>query len=588
MNRRQKLIQQQFLNNEKAVIKRLKQVYGQSQKDIESKINNLSFKIGELQQEYDWLDPDDPERAKIKSMIQSKIYQKQYQEQLKSQVDGILKQMQTQSYLTVSAYLDECYTDGFIGTIFDAQGQGVPIMTPINQESMVRAVQLESKISKGLYTRLGEDVDLLKRKITAQVSRSISTGMTFAQTAQQLAGYTNIGFNNAVRIARTEGHRVQTTAAMDAMIAAKEKGADIVKQWDSTLDGKTRPSHISVDGEIRELDKPFSNGLDFPGDPAGGAAEVVNCRCALLQRANWALSDEQFTKMNNFTRQLESFDSPDTYKEFKKSFFSSENKKYMNYVQSMENKYHTKDFPKLLKKMTDSEYQHYFNLLGANPVYNKSVKNQFTRVETETSNELKQLQIEYNAVRDHIKSLSDDDIIRMISGGDRTSGSCASVALAYVGQKQGWNVLDFRGGDSRWYFSGKANKVKMFKALGVTSIEENSAKSNLTNGKRILKQLAGGKEYYLSVGRHAAIVRNTGGVLQYLELQSPNKSGWHDFDNIANTLKYRFGCTSSSAHYPIAYATDISQLTGNDFRTILGYINTDIMEQKKGLNGSVK
>ena len=30
----------------------------------------------------------------------------------------------------------------------------------------------------------------------------------------------------------------------------------------------------------------------FPGDPNGGAAEVINCRCALLQRARWALDDE--------------------------------------------------------------------------------------------------------------------------------------------------------------------------------------------------------------------------------------------------------------------------------------------------------
>lgn len=370
MNKRQKLVQQQFLNNEEAVIKRLNQVYNKSLTDINDKIKNLSFTIGKLQKEYDWMDPDDPERAKVKSMIQSKIYQKQYQEQLQTQVEGILKQMQTQSYLTVSDYLDGCYTDGFIGAIFDAHGQGVPIVTPINQESMVRAVQLESKISKGLYTRLGEDVDLLKKKITAQVSRSIATGMTFAQTAKQLENYTRIGYNNAIRIARTEGHRIQATATMDAMTAAKDKGADVVKQWDATLDGRTRSSHIAVDQEIRELNKPFSNGLDFPGDPDGGAAEVVNCRCALLQRARWAVGDG-FTKFNNFTKQVESFDSPDDYGEFKKSFFSPENKRYMNYVQQMQEKYGTKDFAKLLERMTDREYKHYSRLLANNPIYNK-------------------------------------------------------------------------------------------------------------------------------------------------------------------------------------------------------------------------
>jgi SPP1 gp7 family putative phage head morphogenesis protein len=323
MNKRQKLIQQQFLNNEKGVIKDLDKTYSKALGDINDKIKNLTFTIGELQQEYDWMDDTDPKKAQVKSMIQSKIYQKQYQEQLRSQVDGILNQMQISQFVSVSDYLDTCYTDGFIGTIFDAQGQGVPILAPINQESMVRAVQLESKISKGLYTKLGEDVALLKKKITAEVSRGISTGMTFKQVATNIKNQSRVGYNKAIRIARTEGHRVQTTATMDAMEAAKEKGADVLKQWDSTLDGKTRESHQAVDGEIRELDKPFSNGLMYPGDPSGGASEVVNCRCALLQRARWALEDEDegFTKFNGFTDQLETFDSPKDYGEFKKAFF---------------------------------------------------------------------------------------------------------------------------------------------------------------------------------------------------------------------------------------------------------------------------
>lgn len=370
MNKRQKLVQQQFLNEEEKVIQRLDQVYSQSLKEINENIENLEFKIGKLQETYDWMDTDDPNREKVKSQIQSKIYQKQYQEQLQSQVDGILKKMQTKQYLTVADYLDGCYNDGFIGTIFDMHGQGVPLISPINQESMVRAVQLDSKISKGLYTRLGEDVTTLKQKITAQVSRSISTGMSFEQTAQQLAGYTRIGFNNAVRIARTEGHRIQCAATMDACHKAKEMGADVVKQWDATLDGNTRESHVAVDGEFRELDKPFSNGLDYPGDPSGGAAEVVNCRCALLQRARWALDDE-FTKFNNFTGELETFNGPEDYEGFKEAFFSKENRQYMRYVDEMQGKYGTTDFATVLDRMDSREYNHYSTLLDKNPIYRK-------------------------------------------------------------------------------------------------------------------------------------------------------------------------------------------------------------------------
>ena len=322
MNNRQKLVQKQFLDNEEAVIKRLNKVYSQSLKDIEDKIKNLSFSIDKLQQEYDWLEPDDPEKARVKSMIQSKIYQKQYQEQLQKQIDGILNQMHTSQFTTISDYLNTCYTDGFIGNIFDVHGQGIPIISPINQESMVRAVQLESKISKGLYTRLGEDVDLLKKKITAQVSRGISTGMSYSSVAKQLSNYTRIGYNKAVRIARTEGHRIQTTATMDAMEVAKDRGADVVKQWDATLDGNTRDSHRAVDGEIRELDKAFSNGLMYPGDPSGGAAEVVNCRCALLQRARWALDEDELQTLKDRAA-FYGLDKSDQFDDFKKKYLKA-------------------------------------------------------------------------------------------------------------------------------------------------------------------------------------------------------------------------------------------------------------------------
>lgn len=368
MNKRQKLVQEAFLNNEEAVIKRLKVVYSQSLKDITKKAEDLQNSINSLTMATLQGEIDEEAKKQIQSMIQSKIYQKQYQDALKKQIGSILDNMQVEEFKTVAEYLEKCYEEGFIGTMYDLHGQGIPLILPLDQEVIVRAVQIDSKISKGLYSRLGEDVELLKKKIISHVSRGISTGMSFQQVAQQLAAYTNIGFNNAVRIARTEGHRIQIQSTMDTCYKAKEKGADVVKQWDSTLDKRTRKSHQKVDGEIRELDEPFSNGLMFPGDPAGGAAEVVNCRCALLQRARWALDDE-FTKRDSFTGELREFNNPKDYDEFKKWYFSKENLRYTNYVEVLEKRYKTSNLKTLLSKMTDGEYNHFRKLESESPMW---------------------------------------------------------------------------------------------------------------------------------------------------------------------------------------------------------------------------
>lgn len=215
---------------------------------------------------------------------------------------------------------------------------------------------------------------------------------------------------------------------------------------------------------------------------------------------------------------------------------------------------------------------------------------------TDTEKKLFFSNIEYLPVQTRKNPLSEEEIIRRLAGGDETEGSCASVALAYAGQKQGFDVLDFRDGESREFFSSKDNKQKMFKDLGATVLVENSAKTDVTNGKRLLNKLEAEKEYYLGVGGHAAIVRVTKErQIQYLELQSKYAdqgydNGWYSFGNdIRDTLKWRFGCTGSSRYIPTAYAVDISQLKGDDaFRRILGYINTSEDKQHKGAAGSVK
>lgn len=287
MNKRQKEVELAKLKAEELELKRLKAIYTKAAEDISKKISISNGKISVLLKDIDELDDVQ------KSILQSQIYQKQFQEQLQKQLNGFLSELKGKQYESIDEYLKDCYKTGFIGSMYDLAGQGIPLILPIDQKAVQTAIKIDSKISKSLYTKLGEDVELLKKRISNNISRGIATADQYANIARNIAADSNKGFNRAMRIARTEGHGVQCKSAWDAQHAAKEAGADVVKQWDAAMDKRTRASHARLDGEIRELDEKFSNGMKMPSDPAGGAAEVVNCRCALLQRARWALDDDE-------------------------------------------------------------------------------------------------------------------------------------------------------------------------------------------------------------------------------------------------------------------------------------------------------
>ncbi len=306
VNKRQKEVLQYSLDEEIKAIAKLGDIYAQALSDIDHRLEKL----------YQRFDPDTGD------LMQSAIYQIKYQAMLKEQVSDILDKLNTNQYLLISDFLNDSYLTGFIGDMYDLHGQGIPLTLPIRHEDIVRAVTLDSKISQGLYTRLGQDVEHLKRKIATEMTRGISQSRNWKSIAQQLARHSNIGYNNSVRITRTEGHRIQVSGAMDAMHQAKEHGADIVKQWDAALDKRTRHSHREVDGEIRELDEPFSNGLMFPGDPNGPAKEVIHCRCACLQRARWALDDGELETLKERAKYY-GLDKSNQFDDFRKKYLEA-------------------------------------------------------------------------------------------------------------------------------------------------------------------------------------------------------------------------------------------------------------------------
>lgn len=325
INKRQKEVLEYQLEEEKKVIQELEAQYARALKDITEKVKGFQADIDLLDQALSQDGLDDATKALLQSQKRSKVYQKQYQEILKSQVSAILSKMQADNYSTIDKYLHSCYESGFIGTMYDIAGQNIPLIVPIDQAAAVKAVLTDSKISNGLYNALGVDVAKLKKTITQEISRGIASSLPYRDIARNLKNTVNVPLYNAKRIVRTESHRIQQQSTEESRKAAAKRGADVVRMWDAALDGRTRDSHRRVDGEIRELDEKFSNGLMFPGDPSGSAAEVVNCRCVALTRARWALDEEELQTLKERAEYF-GLDKTKNFEDYKKKYLDASEK----------------------------------------------------------------------------------------------------------------------------------------------------------------------------------------------------------------------------------------------------------------------
>lgn len=310
LTKAEKEVLRERLKSEKAVLKALEKQYETALEEIDDKIAAL-------------LGRNDANLPNV-------IHQVQYQRLIKAQVKAALDRLHSGEYETIEKYLQDSYTDGFVGTMYSLHRQDVPVIIPIEQEAAIKAVTIDSKLKEPLYEALGVDVGKLKKTISAEITRGIASGYSYDEIARGIALMTKAPLSRARTIVRTEAGRVQEQANFDAANKSKAAGADVVKQWSAILDGKTRDTHRELDHQIRELDKPFEihgkkamHPHDFD-DPA----EDCNCRCTMLTRARWALDEDELKVMQE-RAEFFGLDKTDSFAEFKE--------KYLKAAQTVEN-----------------------------------------------------------------------------------------------------------------------------------------------------------------------------------------------------------------------------------------------------------
>ena len=388
--------------------------------------------------------------------------------------------------------------------------------------------------------RIWSHMDNLRSALSIELQKGFISGIGSRQMATNLRKQFDVSVRDAHRLAVTELRRVQTDVAKD-----NYERNGITQYEYLAVNPKACPICRELDGKIYDV-KDMKPGENAP-------PMHPNCHCTTAPH----IDDKEYEQW------LTWLEKGGTTLQWDQMSPTERQNWYGSVVQST-----PKEEPQPMSEAHDQLVE-YANING----------------------------VGYHRVGKLQEELTESEIIKRIAGGDMTTGSCVSLALTFIGNKCGIDVLDFRGGSSCTMFARNMNNRKLCKLNGVVSYE-NKEFSSIKGATNLINGMEDNKLYMLVTGKHASIVRKDNGTPQYLELQSASQSGWHDFRTaqrtMSDTLRYRFGCTKSRTLYGTklqqhSYAIDIETLyNSEELEDLLGYINTKADKQKKGALGSVK
>lgn len=202
---------------------------------------------------------------------------------LEKEILNNIKEVTNKNKKTLNKGLKNLYKTGYYqtGFILETEFQAKLSYSLLNPKVIENAIK-NNITGLNWLERMGRNRDDTIFQIKQELSQGLIRGEGYQKMARRIKNRLGIDANKTLRVVRTEGHRVREQANHDSMEHASDKGLEIKKMWVSTLDDRTRDEHQELDGEVVDIDDYFSNGLEYPGDPAGLPSDIINCRCTMI------------------------------------------------------------------------------------------------------------------------------------------------------------------------------------------------------------------------------------------------------------------------------------------------------------------
>jgi SPP1 gp7 family putative phage head morphogenesis protein len=205
------------------------------------------------------------------------------------QIEKILEANNIKVTAEIESYARQEAVNGYYGTLYSIEGAAnIEINLPLINQRYIEQIVHQPVSGKVFSKRLYANTEKLAKIVTTELRKGAIRGDGYKKIAKRVEEQTEATYKRALRIARTEGGRVQSTAKQKAYIDARDKGVKLEKRWLATLDKKTRHSHQVLDGQMVPVDEQFTfQGYKADGPRLFGRASLdINCRCTTIAVVN--------------------------------------------------------------------------------------------------------------------------------------------------------------------------------------------------------------------------------------------------------------------------------------------------------------
>lgn len=204
-------------------------------------------------------------------------------------IDEMLGDLSGRTTQSVTGYVRDELQQGYNGVWYAIEGtENVQLDFGMLPERYINELVTKKVDGKNFSTRLYQYRKQLADRTTTALLSAAANGEGYRKVAKQIGELTEANYKQALRIARTEGGRVQSTAKQKAYEEAENIGVKLEKRWLATLDKKTRTQHQILDGQTVGVDEKFKfDGYEADGPRLFGNASLdVNCRCTTIGIVN--------------------------------------------------------------------------------------------------------------------------------------------------------------------------------------------------------------------------------------------------------------------------------------------------------------